>query len=87
MEYKKTEAPINLGEALQLLNDVHCHEIFVDGAFNGDPHPGNILLLPDGRLGLIDYGQVKRIPLDVRLKYARMIVALAKGARSDVLRE
>jgi aarF domain-containing kinase len=29
------------------------------GAFNGDPHPGNILLLKDGRLGLIDYGQVR----------------------------
>ncbi len=27
-------------------------------AFNGDPHPGNILLCPDGRVGLIDYGQV-----------------------------
>lgn len=30
----------------------------MDGAFNGDPHPGNILLMPDGKLGLIDYGQV-----------------------------
>lgn len=29
----------------------------MDGAFNGDPHPGNILLTPDGKLGLIDYGQ------------------------------
>lgn len=37
---------------------VHGHQIFVDGAFNGDPHPGNILLTPDGKLGLIDYGQV-----------------------------
>lgn len=36
---------------------VHGHQIFVDGAFNGDPHPGNILLTPDGKLVLIDYGQ------------------------------
>ena len=36
----------------------HRYQIFVDGVFNGDPHPGNILLMPDGRLGLIDYGQV-----------------------------
>lgn len=35
--------------------------LFFSGCFNGDPHPGNILLLKDGRLGLIDYGQVKRI--------------------------
>lgn len=39
---------------------VHGHQIFVDGAFNGDPHPGNILLTPDGKLGLIDYGQARR---------------------------
>lgn len=38
---------------------VHGHQIFIDGAFNGDPHPGNILLTPDGKLGLIDYGQAR----------------------------
>ena len=37
---------------------VHAHEIFMNGAFNGDPHPGNILLCDDGKIGLIDYGQV-----------------------------
>ena len=34
---------------------------FFSGVFNGDPHPGNILLMPDGRLGLIDFGQVREI--------------------------
>jgi hypothetical protein len=29
-------------------------QIFIDGAFNGDPHPGNILLLDDGRIGLLE---------------------------------
>ena len=28
------------------------------GCFNCDPHPGNIMLMPDGRLALIDFGQV-----------------------------
>lgn len=37
---------------------VHAYELLMCGCFNGDPHPGNILMLPDGRLGLIDYGQV-----------------------------
>ena len=34
------------------------------------------LWLQDGRLGLIDYGQVKHIDLPTRLSYARLIVAL-----------
>jgi predicted unusual protein kinase regulating ubiquinone biosynthesis (AarF/ABC1/UbiB family) len=36
------------------------HEVLVDGCFNADPHPGNILYLAKTeQLGLIDYGQVK----------------------------
>jgi predicted unusual protein kinase regulating ubiquinone biosynthesis (AarF/ABC1/UbiB family) len=35
---------------------VHGHEIFCTPVFNADPHPGNIIVLPDNRLGLIDYG-------------------------------
>ena len=31
-------------------------QIFLDGVFGADPHPGNLLLLPDGRLGMIDFG-------------------------------
>ncbi len=35
----------------------------------GDCHPGNVLLLPDGRLGLIDYGQVKAMSTEQRIVY------------------
>ncbi len=31
-------------------------QVFEDGFFHGDPHPGNVLVLPDGRLGMIDFG-------------------------------
>mgnify|MGYP001810258289 CR=1 FL=1 len=54
--------------------------------FNGDPHPGNILLLKDGRLGLIDYGQVKRMTLDQRLTYAKLILAHACNDKDEVIR-
>ena len=53
----------------------------VQGKFNGDPHPGNILLLSDGRLGLIDYGQVKNISMQDRIKYAKLIIAHTRGDR------
>ena len=59
---------LSLGSLLTTLADVHAHEIFVDGCFNGDPHPGNVMLLPDGRLGLIDYGQVKKIDHATRMR-------------------
>lgn len=77
---------LNIPDVLKLVMDVHGYEIFVDGSFNGDPHPGNILLLDDGRLGLIDYGQVKHISKEHRLNLAKLIVALADGTRDDIIR-
>lgn len=56
----------------------------MNGVFNGDPHPGNIMLLDDGRIGLIDFGQVKRITNLERQYLARLIVALAQEDKPKV---
>ncbi|KDO31075.1 hypothetical protein SPRG_19598 [Saprolegnia parasitica CBS 223.65] len=76
---------LNFAEILRLIVEVHGHEIFVNGCFNGDPHPGNIMLLKDGRMGLIDYGQVKHITKDQRVRLAKLVVALADGTSDDVV--
>ena len=31
-----------------------------DGTVHADPHPGNYMVMPDGRLGVLDFGSVKR---------------------------
>src|SRR6202011_1972047 len=36
-------------------------QILVDGVFHADPHPGNVMVLRDGRLALIDWGSVGRL--------------------------
>ncbi|MGE0706868.1 MAG: ABC1 kinase family protein [Planctomycetota bacterium] len=41
---------------LHRLVETAFKQVFEDGWFHGDPHPGNILLLKDGRLGMIDHG-------------------------------
>jgi ubiquinone biosynthesis protein len=33
-------------------------QVYEDGFFHADPHPGNILALPDNRIALLDFGQV-----------------------------
>ena len=50
MQYALTDAPVDLGRILELLCLVEGDQIFADGLFNGDCHPGNIMLLKDGRL-------------------------------------
>lgn len=44
------------------------------------------MCMPDGRLGLIDYGQVKKLDLATRAKVARMIVALAEDDEDKIVR-
>lgn len=36
--------------------------IYLHGIFNGDPHPGNYLFMPDGKVAFLDFGCVKRFP-------------------------
>ena len=46
------------------------------GAFNGDPHPGNYLFGPDGRVTFLDYGLVKRFTDDDMHLFERMLRAM-----------
>lgn len=85
-EKKPSATLVNLGDVLRTMLDVHAHEIFECGTFNGDPHPGNILLMPDGRLGLIDYGQTVRIDEYARRAYAKLVLALLHEDKEEVAR-
>ena len=62
--------------------------VLEDGLFHADPHPGNLMFLPDGRIGLIDFGMVGRLSEQRRGEVARLMHGLARqrpGAVSDVL--
>ncbi len=84
--YVPSPSLVNVGEVIQTMLDVHADEIFNHGVFNGDPHPGNILLMPDGRLGLIDYGQVKRVNKGARVAYAKLTLAILAEDKAEVAR-
>lgn len=45
-----------LRKALKNGYETFLKQAFIDGVFHADPHPGNILILNDGRIGLIDFG-------------------------------
>lgn len=38
-----------------------CKQIFKDGVYHADPHPGNILVTPEGRIALVDFGAVAEL--------------------------
>jgi ubiquinone biosynthesis protein len=45
-----------------------------NGIFHGDLHGGNLLVLRDGRTGLLDFGITGRLPQDQRLAFLRLLV-------------
>ena len=65
-------------------------QVMVTGVFHADPHPGNVLLLADGRLGLLDFGSVGRLDGSVRAALQRLLLAMDRGdplGASDALLE
>lgn len=54
-------------------------QIMLDGVFHADPHPGNILLLDDGRLALVDFGSVGRLDALLRSALQQFLLAIDRG--------
>jgi ubiquinone biosynthesis protein len=52
--------------------------VFVDGLFHGDLHPGNLLALPDNRVGVIDFGLTVHLGKTTREHLAGLLVALVQ---------
>lgn len=59
----------------------YAHQIYIDGFFNGDPHPGNFLVSkePPHKPILLDFGLTKRIPKSMRQALAKMFLSCAEG--------
>lgn len=55
--------------------EVYVQMMLVDGLFHADPHPGNLMVAPDGRLVLLDFGMMVRVPPELRLKLIRTVFA------------
>ncbi|NJN83501.1 MAG: phosphotransferase [Caldilineaceae bacterium] len=60
--------------------------IFQDGFFHADLHPGNMLLLDDGRVGFIDLGMVGRFDDDTRKRMFNYFYSLVMGDPASAAR-
>src|SRR5215469_9001262 len=71
---------LDRAELARVLLRSMVYQITEGGVFHADPHPGNILLLTDGRLAMLDFGSVGR--LDAQQRFALQALLLALG-RAD----
>lgn len=54
-------------------------QVMDHGVFHADPHPGNVLVLTDGRLGMLDFGSVGRLDMTLRSGLRSLLVAIDRG--------
>lgn len=78
-EGKRKLATIILEEAFK--------QLFEDGLFHGDPHPGNLLILEGPVLALIDFGLVGRVTHQMQEALISLILAVALKDSESVARQ
>ncbi len=61
--------------------ELYLRMMLVHGLFHADPHPGNLLVAPDGRLVLLDFGMVVRVPREMRW---HLVATVFAAIRRDV---
>lgn len=77
------EAKLFGRKLLTALTNVFGRTILETGFFHADPHPGNLFVLDDGSIGLIDFGQVKQISGRNRETLAKVMIALDDRQSDD----
>ena len=65
----------------------YLDQVFVYGEIHADPHPGNLLVTPDGRLALFDLGMVAHVPPKQRERLLKLLFAAVDGRGEEVANE
>ncbi|WP_445506143.1 ABC1 kinase family protein [Niallia sp. 03190] len=56
------------------------------GFFHGDPHPGNILILPGEKIGLLDFGMVGKLSTEMKYQFVSLVISLKRGNNDSIIK-
>ena len=70
-------AELDLGEIARRGANLYLKMIFGHGFYHADPHPGNVVLLKNNVIGLLDFGMVGRIDERLHEDIEEMLLAIA----------
>jgi ubiquinone biosynthesis protein len=66
--------------------DALFFQVLEKGFFHGDPHPGNVYILPDNRICFLDFGMMGRINDRLKFHFASLIINLQQGDTKGMLK-
>lgn len=84
-QWLPTSTPEARQRAGTSLSDLYYTQLFDLRMLHADPHPGNYLFEDDGRVGLVDFGCVKRLEEGWLATYARAALACMDGDDDAIL--
>nr|MDQ3389388.1 AarF/UbiB family protein [Gemmatimonadota bacterium] len=79
-----TRMELDGGALAEDLFRAYLKQILVDGFFHADPHPGNVLVTPDLRIGLIDVGMVGRVAPEMQERLLKLLLSVSEGRGEEV---
>ncbi|RQD77907.1 MAG: AarF/ABC1/UbiB kinase family protein [Candidatus Syntrophonatronum acetioxidans] len=77
---------VDMEKVVTSLCEVVFKQIFMDGVFHGDPHPGNVMVFPDSRIVLLDFGIVGVIDEELKEKFGDLLIAQVSRNNEAILR-
>lgn len=89
-----TAAGIDRGQVAKVLLDTYLKQIFEDGFFHADPHPGNLFVTPvpateekkaSWRLTFVDFGMVGVVPENISVGLRQMLIGVGTRDASKVV--
>lgn len=69
---------LQLATIMGTMVEVYLKMMLEDGFVHADPHPGNLLIDPAGRLVLLDFGMVVRVEQELRTRLIQTVLAVAR---------
>ncbi|MGG1616117.1 ABC1 kinase family protein [Paenibacillus sp. NRS-1782] len=76
----------DLKDLAQRLVNSMLHQIFIEGFFHADPHPGNLLVLKNGSLAYLDFGMTGRLSEEMKNHLSSLIIALMRKNTDAMVR-
>lgn len=66
-------------EIVEIGLQAYVQQIFLDGFFHGDPHPGNLLVTPEGELAFLDFGIMGALRPEKRRSFIALLMGFVDG--------
>lgn len=83
---KMDQLNINRSKVADTLAKSIFKQIFEEGYFHGDPHPGNVSVLDDGTVVFLDFGMIGRLTSDLKSNFGSLLISLMRKDSDGVVK-